>query len=90
MKAGYNGVCVARMLFFLACINGVLVVEELWSALPEEMVPGCIGTLIVVLCMVGTVIFPQLSLHQYLDLFRRQKKIRNGDSKDEVAFFDLL
>ena len=80
------------MFWFFVClfINGVLVVEEFRSTLREETAPSCIGTLVVVLCMVGTVISPCISLHQYLDLFRRQKKIRNGDSKDEVAIFGLL
>lgn len=71
-------------------ISGLLVVEEFRFTLPEEMVPGYICTLVVVLGMVRTVISLHLSLHQYLDLFRRQKKSRNGDSKDEVAFFNLL
>lgn len=49
-------------------INGLLVVGEFRSTLPEEMVPGYICALVVVLCMVGTVISLHLSLHQYLDL----------------------
>lgn len=58
-------VCLFVFLKDLKNINGVLVVDEFRSTLPEKMTLVCINALVVILCMMGTVISPCLSLHQF-------------------------
>lgn len=55
-----------KKIIYFFFINGILFVEEFRSTLPEKMAPVCTDTLVVVLCMVGTVISPCLSLDQFL------------------------